>query len=66
MAAALFAASPWIRPFLAGNFQHRVTGLALLVGGGMIVYAASVFITRAYSLAELKAFFRRKPKGKTD
>jgi len=66
MGAALFAATPWIRPFLAGNFEHRVSGLALLVGGGVIVYAALVFVTRAYSLAELKAFLRRKPKGKTD
>jgi putative peptidoglycan lipid II flippase len=71
MAAALFAATPWIRPFLAGNFEHRVSGLALLVGGGIIVYAVAVFVTRAYSLAELKAFLGRKPKpestkGKTD
>lgn len=63
MAAALFIAMPWIRPFLAGNFEHRVTGLALLVGGGIIVYSVAVFVTRAYSLAELKAFFRRKPKA---
>lgn len=62
MAVALFAATPWIRPFLAGNFEHRVLGLTLLVGGGFIVYAASVFVTRAYSLRELRAFFRRKPK----
>lgn len=66
MAAVLYAAIPWIRPFLAGNFEHRVTGLTLLVGGGIIVYAACVFLTRAYSLAELKAFFRRKPKGKSN
>ena len=63
MAAALFAATPLIRPFLAGNFEHRVIGLTLLVGGGAIVYAVAVFVTRAYSLAELKAFFRRKPKA---
>ena len=66
MAAALFAATPWIRPFLAGNFEYRVAGLALLVGGGIIVYAACVFLTRAYSLAELKAFLRRKPKAEEE
>ena len=66
MGAALFAATPWIRPFLAGNFEHRVSGLALLVGGGVIVYAVAVFVTRAYSFAELKAFLRRKPKAKAD
>jgi len=66
MAAALFAATPWIRPFLAGNFEYRVAGLALLVGGGIIVYAACVFLTRAYSFAELKAFLRRKPKAEEE
>jgi len=66
MATALFAATPWIRPFLAGNFEHRVAGLALLVGGGIIVYAVAVFVTRAYSLAELRTFLRRKPKQKAD
>jgi len=63
MAVALFAAAPLIRPFLAGNFEHRVLGLGLLVGGGILVYAVAVFATRAYSLAELRAFFRRKPKA---
>jgi putative peptidoglycan lipid II flippase len=62
MAAALFAINPLIRPFLAGNFELRVAGLALLVGGGAIVYAAAVFLTRAYTIAELKAVLKRKPK----
>jgi hypothetical protein len=66
MAVALFAATPFIRPFLAGNFEHRVLGLALLVAGGVIVYAVAVFVTRAYSFAEFRAFFRRKPKAKAD
>ena len=48
------------------QFRARVTGLALLVGGGFIVYAVAVFLTRAYSLAELKAFLRRKPREAKD
>lgn len=62
MAAALFFAEPLIDPFLTGTFELRVAGLALLVGGGVIVYAAAVFLTRAYSLGELKAVLKRKPK----
>jgi putative peptidoglycan lipid II flippase len=63
MAAALFAINPLIRPLLAGTFELRVAGLALLVGGGVIVYAAAVFLTRAFTLGELKALLKRKPKG---
>jgi putative peptidoglycan lipid II flippase len=62
MAAALLVINPLIRPFLAGGFELRVAGLALLVGGGGIVYAAAVFVTRAFTLAELKAVLKRKPK----
>ncbi|HST35322.1 MAG TPA: lipid II flippase MurJ, partial [Allosphingosinicella sp.] len=61
MAAALLAINPLIRPMLAEGFELRVAGLALLVRGGFIVYAAAVFLTRAFTLAELKAFLRRKP-----
>ena len=63
MAAALLAINPLIRPLLAGTFELRVLGLGLLVGGGVIVYAAAVFVTRAFTFAELKALLRRKPKG---
>ena len=40
----------------------RVAALTILVGGGMIVYAAAVFITRAYTIRELRAVLKRKPK----
>ncbi|HVQ09114.1 MAG TPA: murein biosynthesis integral membrane protein MurJ [Allosphingosinicella sp.] len=63
MAAALFFAEPLVEPLLASGFEMRVTGLALLVGGGIIVYAAAVFVTRAYTLKELRAVLKRKPKG---
>ena len=66
MAAALLAIDPLVRPLLAGDFELRVAGLALLVGGGVIVYAVAVFVTRAYTLAELKAFLRRKPKSEAN
>jgi putative peptidoglycan lipid II flippase len=63
MAIALLAINPLIRPLLAGTFELRVAGLALLVGGGVIVYAAATFLTRAFTLAELKFLLKRKPKG---
>ncbi len=71
MAAALFFAQPFVEPLLAGTFEYRIGGLALLVGGGILVYAVAVFVTRAYSLRELRAVLRRKPKpestiGKTE
>jgi putative peptidoglycan lipid II flippase len=60
MAAALLAINPAIRPFLAGGFELRVLGLGLLVGGGVLVYAAATFATRAFTLAELKALLKRR------
>jgi putative peptidoglycan lipid II flippase len=63
MAGALLAINPLVRPLLAGTFELRVAGLGLLVGGGVIVYAAAVFMTGAFTLAELKTLLRRKPKG---
>lgn len=62
MAAVLFFAEPLVEPLMAEGFELRVAALALLVGGGMIVYAAAVFITRAYTLKELRAVLKRKPK----
>ena len=63
MGASLLFINRMIAPLLAEGFELRVIGLALLVGGGVLVYAAAVFITRAYTLAELRAVLRRKPKG---
>jgi putative peptidoglycan lipid II flippase len=62
MAAALAGIARYMEPLLAGGFEMRMVALGLLVGGGMIVYAAAVFLTRAYTLAELKAVLKRKPK----
>jgi putative peptidoglycan lipid II flippase len=62
MAAALFGLQPLIEPLLAGGFELRVAALALLVGGGIIVYAAAVFVTRAYTIRELRSVLKRKPK----
>jgi putative peptidoglycan lipid II flippase len=62
MAAILFFLEPLVEPLMAGGFELRVVALALLVGGGMIVYAAAVFVTRAYTIRELKTVLKRKPK----
>jgi putative peptidoglycan lipid II flippase len=62
MAAALLALAPMMEHWFAGGFELRVTALTLLVGGGVIVYAAAVFVTRAYTIGELKAVLKRKPR----
>ena len=69
MAAALFFGEPLVEPLLAGDFELRVGGLALLVGGGVIVYAAAVFVTRAYTLEGAAGGAQaqtRQGTGKTD
>ena len=67
MAAALYLRQPLVEPFArSASSSIACVGLALLVGGGIIVYRGRVFVTGAYTLAELRSVLRRKPKPKAD
>ncbi len=61
MGAALWFMNPWFIPYVSGSLMQRVAVLALLCGGGALVYALATFLFRAYTPGELKASFRRKP-----
>ena len=54
MGAALFAGQRLLDPLLLGTLWLRFAGLALLVGGGVLVYALACFVTGAYRIADLK------------
>ncbi|WP_157217719.1 murein biosynthesis integral membrane protein MurJ [Flavisphingomonas formosensis] len=59
MAAVLLLLNPWIDPYMHGAFLRRVIGLGVLVGIGGTVYFVMAFVTRAFSIAELKSQLRR-------
>lgn len=64
MGGALIVINPLVDPMLHNSFGWRVAGLALLVGGGMIVYIAATFATRAFTIAELKSLLGRRRAAK--
>lgn len=63
MGAALWFAGPMADAYMASTFLSRVTALALLCGGGALVYAVAIFGTGAYRLAELKSLVTRRPQA---
>lgn len=65
MGAVVWFATQWAKPWIMGDapFVQRVPVLLLLVLAGVAVYFAAVFATRVYTLAELKARLRRRPRS---
>ncbi|WNO55073.1 murein biosynthesis integral membrane protein MurJ [Stakelama saccharophila] len=61
MGVALFFLDGFIAPWTTGDLLARVTGLTLLVGGGVAVYALACIATGAYRIADLTAMLRRRP-----
>lgn len=60
MAAALFLLDRFLLPgFYAGGFWQRVIALAILVGGGMVVYLGSALLFGATRPSEWRAILRR-------
>ncbi|CAN5297498.1 murein biosynthesis integral membrane protein MurJ [soil metagenome] len=59
MGAALWLGNDLLDPYMAGEFWVRLGALALLCGGGAVVYAVASFLFGAYRLSELRAQFRR-------
>ncbi|MFT3967538.1 MAG: murein biosynthesis integral membrane protein MurJ [Sphingobium sp.] len=60
MGAALRGLNLLLDPYMAGAFWTRIGALALLCGGGALVYGLASFLFGAYRVSELKAQFRRK------
>ncbi|MET0240826.1 MAG: murein biosynthesis integral membrane protein MurJ [Sphingobium sp.] len=59
MGAALWGLNILLDPYMAAGFWTRIGALALLCGGGGLVYGLASFLFGAYRLSELKAQFRR-------
>lgn len=63
MGVALWFLGPLLDPYMAKSFGVRVLALALLCGGGGLVYAVAIFGAGAYRLSELKSLVSRRPQA---
>jgi putative peptidoglycan lipid II flippase len=65
LAAVLMGAAIWgleylLDPYLTGTLFMRFAALTLLVGVGVAIYGLACFVTRAFTLADLKAILRKR------
>jgi putative peptidoglycan lipid II flippase len=63
MAAGLLALAQALAPWFAGATSWRVGALALLVGGGLVIYGLAAQALRAATLGELAGYLRRPARG---
>ncbi len=63
MGGALWAMNGWLDPYMGGALPARLGALALLCGGGAVVYGLASMALGAYRIAELKAQIRRPARG---
>ena len=60
MGTALYLLAPLVDPYLTRSLVVRAAGLAVLVGGGALVYGLACLVTGAFSPADLKALLNRR------
>jgi putative peptidoglycan lipid II flippase len=61
MTAALWAGLAYGQPYLDNDFAGRALGLAVLIVGGLLLYAGTAQVTGAARLSEIKRLMRRVP-----
>ncbi|MEX0693736.1 MAG: murein biosynthesis integral membrane protein MurJ [Rhodospirillales bacterium] len=59
MAGLLWLAAAWAVPWLSGPLHEQIIALAILILGGLVVYAVAARLFGVYSLAEMKQTLRR-------
>ncbi|MCH8037860.1 MAG: polysaccharide biosynthesis C-terminal domain-containing protein [Proteobacteria bacterium] len=62
MGLALWAGARWLGPWFEATIWLRVASLAILVGGGLALYAGLAYGLRAVDRAELAALLKRRRK----
>lgn len=60
LGVALWLANSFADPWMARGTLERIVALALLCGGGALVYGVAALAFRAYSVGELRAALTRK------
>jgi putative peptidoglycan lipid II flippase len=65
MGLALWAAARWLGPWFEAALWWRIAGLAILVAGGLALYAGLAYGLHAVDRAELAALVKRRRKSAT-
>lgn len=60
MGAALFGLDRLLDPYLTGTFLIRSLALGVLVAGGTAIYGIACFVTRAFTIGDLKSLMRKR------
>ena len=60
MGIAIFGLDHLLDPYLNGRFVERYLTLGVLVGSGCAIYGIACFLTRAFTMADLKSLLRRR------
>lgn len=63
MGAAIFGLDRLLDPYLTGTLVMRILGLGVLVAGGTAIYGVACFVTRAFTLGDIKALVRKRRPG---
>ncbi len=61
MGAGLWGLADLLAPWFSAGLALRIAGLALLVGGGIVLFALAAQLSGAARLSELRAMLRRQP-----
>ncbi|MEZ0242418.1 MAG: murein biosynthesis integral membrane protein MurJ, partial [Sphingomonas sp.] len=60
MGGAVFAFDRLLDPWLDGLMWQRYAGLVMLVSGGVAIYGVACFVTRAFTIGDIKAPLRKR------
>ncbi|MDF7774671.1 murein biosynthesis integral membrane protein MurJ [Sphingomonas sp. AOB5] len=60
MGAAIFGLDRLLDPYLTGHLLMRILALGVLVAGGTAIYGVACFVTRAFTIGDLRALVRKR------
>ncbi|NML04224.1 murein biosynthesis integral membrane protein MurJ [Sphingomonas sp. G-3-2-10] len=60
MGVAIFGLDRLLDPYLTGTLVMRILALGVLVAGGTAIYGIACFVTRAFTLGDLKSLARKR------
>lgn len=65
MGIVVWLLTPYVDPYLTGTLIVRGLALAVLVGGGVLVYGLACFVTGAFAMDDVSALLKRRARDAT-